>query len=195
MNAHGDPRAADDSAFDLRTRAELALAFEAGEPPTHLLRHAPMWRWRGAQRGAAALALAVAAGGTVLAVRPPDLVRDAIEHEFYERTLRGSYLDAPELLQQLGLAGRDTVPGSPQLTRRCDVGGHVAYHFTTYFDKGGIVTVFAFDKPLPLAEGSGWWGDVHWQVVTSRAGKPLVLVAQQKRALAVARSNLVNSPA
>jgi hypothetical protein len=30
-------------------------------------------------------------------------------------------------------------------------------------------------------------GNVYWEVVNSREGKPLVLVAQQKKALAVAK--------
>ena len=69
-----------------------------------------------------------------------------------------------------------------------DIDGHLVYHLTTFFEKGGMVTVFAFDKAVALTEGSGWWGNVHWKVITSRDGKPLVLVAQKKQALAVAQS-------
>ena len=65
--------------------------------------------------------------------------------------------------------------------RPCDIDGHLVYHLTTFFEKGGMVTVFAFDQPVALKEDSGWWGNVYWQVVTSHDGKPLILVAQQKK--------------
>ncbi|MBE7941683.1 MULTISPECIES: hypothetical protein [Ramlibacter] len=177
--------------LDLRARAELALAFQPGEPPPHLLRREPApWRRRGVMRAAIAAALGAGATGAVLAMRPPALVRAAIEHESKERLLRGNYMDAQSLLRQLGLDGRRQVPGYPQLMRPCDIEGRLVYHLTTFFEKGGMVTVFAFDQPVVLHEASGWWGNVHWQVVTSRQGKPLVLVAQQPRALAVAAGSL-----
>ena len=155
-----------DSAFDLRARAELALAYDPGDPPSHLLRRTPLLARRGLQRGIAALLLLGAGTGGVLAMRPPELVRGAIEHEYYERTLRGNFMDAKPLLQHLGL---------------------------TFFEKGGMVTVFAFDAPVSMREGSGWWGNVYWQVVTSRDGKPPVMVSQQKKALAVARASFGNT--
>lgn len=179
-----------DSAFDLRARAELALAFDPGEPPAHLLRHTSWLARRALQRSLAALLLLVTGSAAVLAMRPPELVRSAIEHEYYERTLRGSFMQAPPLLQRLGLAPGQPLPGFVQLARPCDIDGHPAYHLTTFFDKGGMVTVFAFDAPLQLPQGSGWWGHVHWRVVTARTGQPLVLVAQKKQALAVAERAL-----
>ncbi len=186
----------EDSAFDLRARAEMALAFEPGEAPAHLLRRPPsLLQRRPVQRAIAALLLAGAGTGTVLAMRPPELVRGAIEHEYHERTLRGRFMQAQTLLEHLGLGQSKVVPGFPQLMRPCDIDGHLAYHLTTFFEKGGMVTVFAFDQPVSLKQSSGWWGNVHWQVVTSREGKPLVLVAQQKRALAVAAAILLNPPA
>ncbi len=121
-------------------------------------------------------------------MRPPELVRGAIEHEYFERTLRGTFMDSGPLLQHLGLGGKQVVPGYPQLMRPCDIDGHLVYHLTTFFEKGSMVTVFAFDKAVALQEGGGWWGNVHWKVITSRDGKPLVLVAQNKQALAVAQN-------
>ncbi len=180
----------EDSAFDLRARAELALAFDPGEPPAHLLRHTSWLARRAVQRSLAALLLMVTGSAAVLAMRPPELVRSAIEHEYYERTLRGSFMEATPLLQHLGLAPGQPLPGFVQLARPCDIDGHLAYHLTTFFDKGGMVTVFAFDAPVQLLQGSGWWGNVHWQVVTARTGQPLVLVAQKKQALAVAERAL-----
>lgn len=74
------------------------------------------------------------------------------------------------------------------LMRPCDIDGHLVYHLTAFFDKGGMVTVFAFDQPVVLQEDSGWWGNVYWQVVRSRDNHPLVMVAQKKKALAVAQA-------
>jgi hypothetical protein len=181
----------DDGGFDLRARAEMALAFEPGEPPPHLLRKPPpLLARRGVQRAVAGLLLAVAGTGAVLAMRPSALVRDAIEHEYYERTLRGSFMDPQELAMHLGLGQSKVLPGFPQLMRPCDIEGHQAYHLTTFFDKGGMVTVFAFDQPVALKDDGGWWNGVHWRVVRLRDGKPLLLIAQKQKALGVAQSTL-----
>lgn len=183
----------DDDAFDLRARAELALAFDPGQPPAHLLRkNAPLLSRRGFQRGLAALLFTGTGAGAVFAMRPPELVRGAIEHEYYERTLRGNFMEGRKILEHLGLGkNQDTkqaIPGYPQLMRPCDIEGHLVYHLTTFFEKGGMVTVFAFDQPVALQDGSGWWGNVYWQVLRSREGKPLMMVAQKKKALAVAQA-------
>lgn len=184
-----------DSEFDLRARAELALAFEAADPPPQLYRKTqPPLARRNFQRAILGLLLVGSGTGTVLAMRPPELVRGAIEHEYFERTLRGTFMDSAPLLQHLGLGAKQVVPGFPQLLRPCDIDGHLVYHLTTFFEKGGMVTVFAFDKAVALKEGSGWWGNVYWKVITSRDGKPLVLVAQKKQALAVAQSQFGKAP-
>ena len=189
------PNEPEDSAFDLRARAELALAFEASDAPPHFYRPTQrMMARRGFQRAVLGLLLVGSGTGTVLAMRPPELVRGAIEHEYFERTLRGNFMDSKPLLQHLGLGGRQVVPGFPQLMRPCDIDGHLVYHLTTFFEKGGMVTVFAFDKAVALAEGGGWWGNVYWKVISSRDGKPLVLVAQKKQALAVAQAHLNPDP-
>lgn len=179
-----------DSEFDLRARAELSLAFDAPEPPAgllHLQAARPMWKRRALQGGLAAAVLAIGLTFTVLALRPPPLVRSAIEHQHRERMLRGNFVSAAALLQKLGLDPQATIPGLPQLTRLCDLDGQLAYHLTTYFEHGGMVTVFALDQPLSMNWDSGWWNNVYWQVIPSRDGKPLVLVAEEKRALIVAR--------
>ncbi len=187
-----DPR---DNEFDLRARAELSLAYEPGEPPAHLLRQTPLLSRRNVRRSIGALLLLGTFAGVVLAIRPPELVRDAIEHEYYESTLRGNFMEAQPLLQHMGLAQNKAVPGFPQLMRPCDIDGHLVYHLTTFFEKGGMVTVFAFDQPIVLKEDSGWWNNAHWQVVTSPGGKSLVMVAQQEKALAVARASFTRPPA
>ena len=178
----------------MRARAELALAFEPGQPPLHLFRRTALMARRGVQRSVIALLLFGSAAGGVLAMRPPELVRGAIEHENHERSLRGQFIQATPLLAHLGLAQRNDVPGSAQLMRLCDIDGRQAYHLTTFFEKGGMVTVFAYDQPLPLKEGNGWWGNVYWQVVTSPGGKALVLVAEQKKALTVAHAQFARQP-
>ena len=58
-----------------------------------------------------------------------------------------------------------------------------------------MVTVFAFDEPISMRESSGWWGNVYWQVVSSRDGKPLVLTSQQKKALAGASASFAKPAA
>lgn len=184
-----------ESAFDLRARAELALAFDPGQPPAHLFRHTPLLARRGFQRSLAALLLAATGVGAVFAMRPPTLVRDAIEHEYYERTLRGNFMPASQLLAHLGLDQQQAVPGYPQLMRPCQIDGRLAYHLTTFIEKGGMVTVFAFDQPVALKASSGWWNDMYWQVIDSRQGKPLVLVAQKKNALAAANNQFGKSTA
>jgi len=156
MNHDRDPP---DSAFDLRARAELALAYDPGDPPSHLLRGTPLLARRGLQRSIVALLMLGTGVTGVLAMRPPELVRGAIEHEYYERTLRGTFMDARPLLQHLGLGRSKTVPGFPQLMRPCDIDGHLGYHLTTFFEKGGMVTVFAFDESVSMREGGGWWGN------------------------------------
>ena len=178
-----------DSAFDLRARAELSLAFEPGDAPPQLFRRSSLLARRSLQRSIVAAVLLGFGVGGVLAMRPPEMVRGAIDHEYFERTLRGAFMEPQPLLQHLGLGQSKAVPGFPQLMRPCDIDGHLVYHLTTFFEKGGMVTVFAFEEPISLKESSGWWGNVYWQVVTSRDGKPLVLVSQQKRALAVAQAH------
>lgn len=116
-----------ESAFDLRARAELALAFDPGQPPASLFKNTPLLARRGFQRGLAAVLLMATAAGAVLAMRPPELVRNAIEHEYYERTLRGKFMEGKELLEHLGLGQKQALPGYPQLMRPCDIEGHLAY--------------------------------------------------------------------
>lgn len=175
--------------FDLRARAELSLVYEPGEIPPGLIRKTPWLARQCVRVGVAALLLLTTTVGGVMAMRPPELVRGAIEHEYYERTLRGNFMEAQTLLAHLGLEGGRQVPGYPQLMRPCEIEGELVYHLTTFFEKGGIVTVFAFDKPVTLKESSGWWADVYWQVVSSQKdGRSLILVSEKKKALTVAKA-------
>ncbi|BCX50457.1 MULTISPECIES: hypothetical protein [Comamonas] len=176
----------EDTDFDLRARAEMALAFEPGEPPPHLLRHTPWYARRGLHALCAAVMVASVAAGSVLSLRPPQMVRSAIEHEYYERTLRGQFIPEAEIARHMDWPADQKLPGYTQLMRPCDIDGSRAYHLTTFFEKGGIVTVLAFEQPQRIADGQGWWANSYWQVVRSREGRPLVLISQKKQALAVA---------
>ncbi|MBC7939798.1 MAG: hypothetical protein H7Z19_08560 [Chitinophagaceae bacterium] len=183
-----------ESEFDLRARAELALAFDPGQAPASLLRHTPLWSRRGFQHGLAACFVSAGGAGAVLAARPPALVCGAIAHELDERLLRGSMMSPRDMLARIGLADAQRVPGFPQLMRPCNFNGQLVYHLTTFFEGGGMVTVFAFDQPVVLGDGTGWWSNAHWQVMRSPDGRPLVLVAAKKRALAVAAAALSSTP-
>jgi len=145
------------------------------------------------------LAAALLAGGTaasaVFAMRPPTLVRSAIEHEYYERTLRGSFMPEADIARHLDLQPGRPLPGYTQLLRPCEIEGQRAYHLTTFFEKGGIVTVMAFDRPTALADGQGWWANTYWMVARSREGRPLVFIAQKTQALAAAGRALAAAPA
>ena len=180
----------DDTAFDLRARAELALAYNPGEPPAHLLRHTAWYARTGVRRMLAALLIGSTLTGGVFAMRPPELVRGAIEHEYYERTLRGSFMPEPELARHLDLPAQEKLPGFTQLMRPCEIDGLRAYHLTTFFEKGGIVTVMSFEQPQQIPDGQGWWGNSYWKVVRSREGRPLVLISEKKQALALASKAL-----
>lgn len=182
--------------FDLRARAEFSLAYDVDGIPAHLFRHTPLLARRGVQLAAAMFLAVGVAAGTFLALRPPELVRGAIEDEYYERTLRGSFIDTPTLLTHMGLGGHGPVPGHAQLMRPCEIDHRLAYHLTTFLDRGGLVTVFAFDPPVALEEGSGTWRGVYWQVVRSRGdGRPLILISEKKQALVVAHGVFARIPA
>ena len=86
MKHHDRP---DDTAFDLRARAELALAYNPGEPPAHLLCHTAWYARTGVRRMLAALLIGSTVTGGVFAMRPPELVRGAIEHVFLCRVGAG----------------------------------------------------------------------------------------------------------
>jgi len=144
-----------DKALDLRARGELALAFDPSQAPARLFcAPPPLTSRRGFRGSMAGLLVAGACAATVFVIRPPRLVRSAIEHELYERSLRGSYMGS-KLLERLGLNSGKVMPGSPQTMRPCDIAGHLAYHLTTFFERGDMVTVYACDEPVTLKSSEG----------------------------------------
>lgn len=174
-----------DSEFDLNARAGLSMAFPSGDPPAGLYRHRPFWK-KPTMPLMLLCGLLVSGIGGVLAVRPPELVRGAIEHEYYERTLRGQFMSTAELASKFDLPAHSPVPGFTQLIRPCDINGKVAYHLTTFFEKGGMVTLFAFDGKTDLPQGRGWWSNVYWEVKHDTNGKVVVMVAQKEKAISAA---------
>ena len=59
----------------------------------------------------------------MLAMRPTELTRGAIEHEYHERALRGSFMNERKLLDGFSLQQQQSLPGSPQLQRPCYIEG------------------------------------------------------------------------
>lgn len=173
--------------FDLRVRMALLDQTPPCDPPNALKRLVP-WHARLSARLSGAALLLMLLLLPLQLMRPDPLVRDAIEHEYFERTLRGQFMSQQPLLEKLGLPAADGLPGYSQLVRPCEISGRTAYHLTTFFEKGGLVTLFAFKESTTLADGSGWWGNVHWRVIRSRHGQPLILVAQKRQALEAAQA-------
>lgn len=71
-----------DKAFDLRARGELAIAFDPGQAPAQLFcAPPPLTFLRGFRGSMVGLLVAGACAATVFAIRPPRLVRGAIEQD------------------------------------------------------------------------------------------------------------------
>ncbi len=174
-------------AADFEYAALLKGATDAGAAPAGLLRPIPWHRsiWAPV---AAALPLALVVWGLVAWIVPPQVVRDAMVHEHREATLRGDFQpDKAALLAALGLPAGTTLPGLVQLQRPCDVAGRSAFHVTTFIEKGGgMVTMLAFDKPLPelhVGEHGRWLGR-YWRVASEAGGHTVLLLADNAQVLA-----------
>jgi hypothetical protein len=170
---------------DFALAAALKNATEVPEAPASLYRRVP-WRRSAAAVGSAALTLTLGAWAFMSHLYPPELVREALVHEQREATLRGDFQpDKTPLLRALGLRAGATLPGLLQLLRPCDIGGHAAYHVTTFLEKGGgIVTILAFDEPLPSAPTrQGQWMGRHWRFAEIVPGKSILLLADNDKVL------------
>ena len=134
-----------------------------------------------------AFALVLGAWSFATFLYPPELVREALVHEHREATLRGDFQpDKGPMLAAMGLRKSSPLPGLMQLQRPCDIDGHVAYHVTTFFEQGGgMVTILAFEKPLPdMRPGEhGSWLGRHWRVAEGLPGKTVLLLADNARVL------------
>jgi len=171
---------------DFEIAAALKDATGAPGAPASLYRADP-WRRSAARLAGASLSLLVAAWAFIAFVYPPEVVREALAHERGEATLRGDYQpDKRPMLAALNLHAGAVVPGLLQLQRPCEIGGRLAYHVTTFVEKGGgMVTILAFAQPLPDApSGAGQWLGHHWRFVGGTPGKTILLMADNARVLA-----------
>ena len=171
---------------DFALAAALKDATEVPEAPASLYRRVP---WRGSAAALSVAVLSVALGAWVFMdqVYPPELVREALVHEQREATLRGDFQpNKTPMLRALGLRDGATLPGLLQLQRPCEIEGRMAYHVTTFLEKGGgIVTILAFDQPLedPPA-GHGQWLGRYWRFAEVVPGKTILLLADNAKVLA-----------
>lgn len=171
---------------DFELAAALKEATEGPDAPASLYRRVP-WRRSAALLGCGVLAVALGSWAFVTQVYPPELVREALVHEQREATLRGDFQpDKAPMRRAMGLRDSTVLPGLLQLQRPCDIDGRMAYHVTTFLEKGGgIVTILAFDQPLPEAPtGRGQWLGRHWRFAEIAPGKTLLLLADNARVLA-----------
>lgn len=171
---------------DFALAAALKDATEVPDAPASLYRRVP-WRCSAGVVSGALLGLALSAWAFLDHVYPPALVREALVHEQREATLRGDFQpDKAPMLRALGLRDGATPPGLLQLQRPCDIDGRMAYHVTTFLERGGgIVTILAFDQPLPKPPaGHGQWMGRYWRFADVVPGKTILLLADNDRVLA-----------
>ncbi len=171
---------------DFELAAALKDATEVPEAPASLYREVP-WRQSAGVLAGTAASLAMGVWAFTTFFYPPELVRDALVHEHREATLRGDFQpDKRPMFAAMGLREGATLPGLMQLQRPCDIDGHVAYHVTTFLEKGGgMVTILAFEEPLPnvTAAKQGSWMGRHWRFAQGIPGKTILLLADNARAL------------
>jgi hypothetical protein len=171
---------------DFELAAALKDATEVPEVPASLYREVP-WRQSAGVLAGIAVSLAMGVWAFTTFFYPPELVRDALVHEHREATLRGDFQpDKRPMFAAMGLREGATLPGLMQLQRPCDIDGHVAYHVTTFLEKGGgMVTILAFEEPLPkeTAAKQGSWMGRHWRFAQGIPGKTILLLADNARAL------------
>jgi hypothetical protein len=172
---------------DFEFAASLKNATGVSDAPASLYRSIPWYRstWTLA---AAVLPAALATWAFMSFVYPPALVREALVHEHREATLRGDFQpDKRPMLESMGLRPGTVLPGLMQLQRPCDIDGRTAYHLTTFIEKGGgMVTILAFDKPVPdtRAGQQGSWMGRHWRFADVSPGRTVLLLADNARVLA-----------
>jgi hypothetical protein len=171
---------------DFEFAASLKGATDVSEAPASLYRPIP-WHRSPWMFALALLPMALGAWGFFSFVYPPALVRDALVHEYREATLRGDFQpDKRPMFAAMGMRTGAALPGLMQLQRPCDIDGRTAYHLTTFIEKGGgMVTILAFDKPVPdVRRGQqGSWMGRHWRFAETAPGHTVLLLADNARVL------------
>jgi hypothetical protein len=183
MNPDANHPAEDDlrwSAADFEHATSLKGATDVNAAPASLYRTVPWYR----SSWAPALLLAPLAFGIwafMSFVYPPAIVRDAFVHEYREATLRGDFQpDKRPMFAAMGLPPGARLPGLMQLQRPCEIGGRIAYHVTTFIEKGGgMVTILAFVQPVPEARAGeqGSWMGRYWRFAELPQGRTVLLLA------------------
>lgn len=186
MTPDTDTPVDDPHEFDRRMRCALQAATPIGDIPASLFRRNRRHVLRSALLIGAGLVAGMAAG-TVYLLRPPALVQEAISHERHERTVRGNFMPPHTVIASFfGLPPSEQLPGLLQLAKPCHIADRLAYHMTTWLDGvegGGMVTAITFAQPVDLPERSGWWPDAFWRVVQTSQGMPVLLIAQNRKAI------------
>jgi hypothetical protein len=171
---------------DFELAASLKGATELSEAPASLYRKTA-WRRSPWMLSLAVLPLTLGAWAFISFVYPPELVREAMVHENREATLRGDFQpDKRPMFDAMGVRYGTALPGLMQLQRPCDIDGRIAYHLTTFIEKGGgMVTILAFDKPVPdVRPGQqGNWMGRYWRVADLSPGHTVLLLSDNARVL------------
>jgi hypothetical protein len=171
---------------DFEFAASLKGATEVSEAPPSLYRTIP-WQRSPWTLALAMLPLMLGAWAFVSFVYPPPLVREAMIHENREATLRGDFQpDKRPMFDAMGIRPGTALPGLMQLQRPCDIDGRTAYHLTTFIEKGGgMVTILAFDNPVPdVRPGQqGNWMGRYWRVADLSPGHTVLLLSDNARVL------------
>lgn len=171
--------------FDFLMAASLKDATGAPEAPLSLYKPVP-WRRTVAALTGAVLSLGLGVWFFFAWVYPPQLVREAMVHEHREATLRGDFQkNKLPMLHAMGLREGASLPGLVQLQRHCEIAGRKAYHLTTFIEKGGgMVTILAFEQPVPGApSGHGVWMGRYWRFVEGVPGRTILMLADNPKVL------------
>lgn len=176
--------------FDGKIRSCFEQAFPVPSAPVHLLRKEKCNPWV-VISGLLAAGLIGAAVTAWVWLSPPQIVKEAWQHELREQMLRGDFLpDSSVLNARLGLKAGEPLPGLVQLKRPCLISGQTVYHITTFMEGKGWVTIMAFTRPVPGAKGEGRWFKGYWKFIQARQEAPVLLLADNAQALNAAVQSL-----
>lgn len=87
--------------------------------------------------------------GSVLSLRPPQMVRLGHRYEYYERTLRGQFIPEAEIARHMDWPVDQKLPGYTQLMRSRNIDGSRAYHLTTFLKRASLPC-------WPSSSPAGW---------------------------------------
>jgi hypothetical protein len=120
----------------------------------------------------------------------PQIVRLAFAHISDESALRGALVSDAEIRAMLGMPTGKTFPGAVQLCKSCVIGGHAAWHLSTYLDNLGYVQILAFKEALPDTSGRGHWFGSYWQFLPKSNG--VLLLGRNDMALEMVSATIIS---